>query len=135
VLKLDRVCVGDSTRIIEALEREYPEPPLYPRDEDERRGALALEEYFDEQLGPYIRRWLFHEELVSLPSGDFVEGALGSAPGAVKTAMRATGPVGRGMLRLRYGINDEAARPGQGQDRGRTRPHRGGAPAQWLPGW
>jgi glutathione S-transferase len=107
--QLDGVCVGDSTRIIETLEREYPEPPLYPHDDGERRRALELEEHFDAQLGPYIRRWLFHEELFSLPSGDFIEGALGSAPRAVKTTMRVTAPVGRGLLRLRYGINDEAA--------------------------
>jgi glutathione S-transferase len=88
---------------------EYPEPPLYPHDDGERRRALELEEHFDAQLGPYIRRWLFHEELFSLPSGDFIEGALGSAPRAVKTTMRVTAPVGRGLLRLRYGINDEAA--------------------------
>jgi glutathione S-transferase len=61
VLKLDGVCVGDSMRIIETLEREYPEPALYPPDEGERRRALQLEEHFDEQLGPYIRRWLFQE--------------------------------------------------------------------------
>ena len=110
VLKLDGVRVGDSTRIIETLERERPEPPLYPPDEGERRRALELEEHFDEQLGPYIRRWLFHEKLVGLPSGDFIEGALGGAPRAVKATMRATAPVGRRILSLRYGINHEAAR-------------------------
>jgi glutathione S-transferase len=110
VLRLDGVRVGDSTRIIETLEREHPEPPLYPPDAAGRRRALALEEHFDEQLGPYVRRWLFHEGLVGLPWGDFVEGALGSAPRAVKTTMRATAPVGRRMLRLRYGIGDEPAR-------------------------
>jgi glutathione S-transferase len=81
-----------------------------PPDESERRRALQLEEHFDEQLGPYIRRWLFHEGLVSLPSGDFIEGALGSAPRAVKTTMRVTAPVGRRILRLRYGINEAVAR-------------------------
>jgi glutathione S-transferase len=110
VLKLDGVRVGDSTRIIETLERERPERPLYPSDEGQRRRALALEEHFDEQLGPYIRRWLFHEGLASLPSGDFIEAALGSAPRAVRTTMRVTAPVGRRILSLRYGINDEAAR-------------------------
>jgi glutathione S-transferase len=109
VLRLDGVRVGDSTRIIETLEREHPEPPLYPPDAGERRRALALEEHFDEQLGPYIRRWLFHEGLVGLPWGDFVEGALGSAPRAVKATMRATAPVGQRVLRLRYGIDEEAA--------------------------
>jgi glutathione S-transferase len=55
VLVFDGEAIGDSTRIIEALERRHPEPPLYPADPDERRRALALEEYFDEQLGPQVR--------------------------------------------------------------------------------
>src|SRR5882672_10218835 len=47
--------IGDSTRIIAALEERYPEPPLYPGDAAERQRTLALEDYFDEQLGPALR--------------------------------------------------------------------------------
>jgi len=54
VLQLDGQVVGDSTLIIETLERRYPEPPLYPAAEDRRR-ALEIEDFFDEQLGPYLR--------------------------------------------------------------------------------
>ena len=50
ILKLNGHAVGDSTRIIELLEREYPEPPLYPADPAERQRALELEDHFDEQL-------------------------------------------------------------------------------------
>ncbi len=32
VLKLNGVAISDSSRIIEALERTYPEPALYPTD-------------------------------------------------------------------------------------------------------
>jgi glutathione S-transferase len=105
VLKLNGAAIGDSTRIIEALEREHPEPPLYPADADERARALELEEYFDEELGPHIRRYFFNQALEEVDSGEFIEGAMGSAPRAVKSAMRATAPVGRRMLKLRYGIN------------------------------
>jgi glutathione S-transferase len=55
VLVLDGRAIGDSTRIIEALEHEQPERSLYPADPDLRRRALDLEEHFDEELGPYIR--------------------------------------------------------------------------------
>src|SRR5215218_11350574 len=55
VLVLDGKAIGDSTRIIEELERRYPDPPLYPSDPVARRRALALEEFFDEGLGPYVR--------------------------------------------------------------------------------
>jgi glutathione S-transferase len=109
VLKLNGTAISDSSRIIEALEREYPEPALYPADPAQRRRALELEDHFDEQLGPYIRRWLFHEALEELPPAEFIEGALGSSPRAVKSAMKATAPVGRRMLRMRYGINAEDA--------------------------
>jgi glutathione S-transferase len=109
VLKLNGEAIGDSTRIIEALERKYPEPPLYPDDPAERTRALALEDFFDEELGPYIRRYLFYEALEGLEPHEFIGAAMGSAPGPVKTAMRVTAPVGSRLLRLRYGINADDA--------------------------
>src|SRR5262249_23382753 len=67
VLVLDGKAIADSTRIIEALERLRPDPALYPTDDAARRRALALEEYFDTELGPHIRRALFH---ALLPDSD-----------------------------------------------------------------
>ena len=55
ILFLDGQAIGDSTDIIAALEARYPEPPLYPADAATRHHALALEDYFDEQLGPALR--------------------------------------------------------------------------------
>jgi glutathione S-transferase len=55
VLELDGDVIGDSTLIIQELEGRYPEPPLYPDDAGERRRALAIEDFFDEELGPYLR--------------------------------------------------------------------------------
>ncbi len=55
ILFLDGRAIRDSTRIIAALEDRYPELPLYPRDTALRERALALEEYFDEGLGPALR--------------------------------------------------------------------------------
>src|SRR5881396_704884 len=55
ILFLDGRAIGDSTHIIAALEERYPEPPLYPGDAATRQRALALEDYFDEQLGPALR--------------------------------------------------------------------------------
>jgi glutathione S-transferase len=55
ILFLEGRAIGDSTRIIAALEERYPEPPLYPGDAAARRRALALEDHFDEQLGPALR--------------------------------------------------------------------------------
>lgn len=54
ILFLNGRAIGDSTHIIAALEEHYPESPLYP-DDAARQRALALEDYFDEQLGPAVR--------------------------------------------------------------------------------
>jgi glutathione S-transferase len=55
ILFLDGRAIGDSTRIIAALEDRYPEPSLYPGEAAALQRALALEDYFDEQLGPALR--------------------------------------------------------------------------------
>ena len=60
VLTLDGRNIGDSTAIIAALEDRWPERPLYPDDPGERRRALELEDFFDEQLGPQIRLLVWH---------------------------------------------------------------------------
>ena len=60
VLVMDGEGIGDSTEIIRRLEERFPDPPLYPADPDERRRALELEDYFDEELGPYVRRMAYH---------------------------------------------------------------------------
>src|SRR5580765_6079756 len=61
--------IADSTRIIATLETYRPDPRLYPSDEADRRRALELEDFFDEQLGPHIRRAFFH---VLLPHTDYI---------------------------------------------------------------
>ena len=63
VLELDGRAIGDSTEIMAALERRRPDPPLYPADPDERARALALEEFFDEELGPHVRLLVMHHLL------------------------------------------------------------------------
>ena len=63
VLTIDGRSIGDSTRIIAAIEQRWPQPPLYPDDPGRRRRALELEEFFDEELGPHIRRAFYHELL------------------------------------------------------------------------
>ena len=55
ILLLDGRAIGDSTHIIAALEDRFPEPPLYPGDAAARQRAVALEDYFDEELGPALR--------------------------------------------------------------------------------
>ncbi len=63
VLTIDGRSIGDSTRIIAAIEQRWPQQPLYPDDPAQRRRALELEEFFDEELGPHIRRAFYFEVL------------------------------------------------------------------------
>src|SRR5271156_4364550 len=107
VLKLDGIAISDSSRIIEALERAYPEPALYPADPDERRRALELEDFFDEELGPYIRRWIFH---VILPYPKFVRAAFVShASAAAQLAQRAMSPLIGVIMRRQMDISPATA--------------------------
>jgi glutathione S-transferase len=61
VMEIDGQRIGDSTGIIAVLEGRFPEPPLYPADPEQRRRALELEDFFDEELGPHLRLLAFHE--------------------------------------------------------------------------
>src|SRR5438477_4284097 len=72
VLVLDGEAFGDSTQIIAALEERHPERPLYPDDPADRRRALALEDHFDEELGPHLRTLAINS---MLPSADVTVGA------------------------------------------------------------
>ena len=63
VLEMNGHAIGDSTKIIEEIERRWPEPTLYPADPEERSRALDLEDYFDEQCGRDLRRVLFGDNL------------------------------------------------------------------------
>ena len=63
VLEMNGRAIGDSTKIIDEIERRWPQPPLYPADPEERSRALDLEDYFDEQCGPDARRVLFNDNL------------------------------------------------------------------------
>jgi glutathione S-transferase len=47
VLEDDGEVVADSTAILEHLERRYPDPPLYPRDEARHAEAALLIDWFN----------------------------------------------------------------------------------------
>jgi glutathione S-transferase len=111
VLKIDGKAIGDSTRIIAEVERRYPEPPLYPDDPQERRRALDLEDFFDEELGPHIRIAVFHE-LTKEPEL-FSSVAAPNRPRHEAALLRVGAPVAARMAKLRYGMSEEAARVGR----------------------
>ncbi len=107
VVGVDGVRVGDSTAIIAVLEELRPDPPLYPAGPGDRERALALEEYFDEQLAPRLRRhFWFH----TLPDAEATAEAAIPKPGSVRTwLLRSAYPVARRVVTRDYGANEEAA--------------------------
>lgn len=107
VLELDGRRIGDSTEIIAALESYRPEPPLYPADPAQRARALELEDWFDEQLAPALRRFVWYH---TLPDSDATAAALFTRPSPVRERLlRATAPIARRLVRADYGVNDESA--------------------------
>jgi glutathione S-transferase len=99
--------IGDSTAIIAELERLNPDPPLYPRDAEQRERALELEDYFDTELAPQMRLLLWHH---TIDNTDATIDAVLQNSGSVKRGlMRATAPLGRIVVRRDYGANAAAA--------------------------
>lgn len=111
VLDLDGERIVDSTRIIEALEHRHPERPLYPEDPAERRRALELEEFLDEELGHELRRVAFYD----WRDDPAYVGALLTAgqSSVVRRPFRAFLPVGMLYARRRYRIYPEDVEEGR----------------------
>ena len=107
VLQLEGRTIADSTAALAALEEYEPEPALYPSDPLERERALALEEYFDEQLGPPARLLPFNA-LIGDPEM-FAELAAQSVPGPLAKAKSVVGAYARAYTRLRWGAGDDEA--------------------------
>jgi glutathione S-transferase len=105
VLQLDGVAYGDSSAALAALEARFPEPPLYPAEPTERERALALEDFFDRELGPHTRLLAFHE-LISEPEL-FAEIAARSVPGPLSRAEGFAGAYARAYTSMRFGAADE----------------------------
>jgi glutathione S-transferase len=72
ILVIDGRAVGNSSEIIDALERRQPDPSLYGRDAHDREQALQIERLLDEQLGPSARLLFLHH---TLPDAELFLGA------------------------------------------------------------
>jgi len=105
ILSLDGRNVADSTAIIAALERRQPQPALYPADPEPRRRALALEDHFDEELGPHIRRLAWHE--LGTDPEKMAELMALSAPPPMRRFGKTTALYARGWTALRFGAASE----------------------------
>ena len=100
----DRRLDGDHRRTGAPL----PDPPLYPEDPAERRRALELEDFFDEELGPHARLLAFHE--ATKDPATVERFTIDLLPGGLADI----GPVRAGAMRffstftgLRYGVKSD----------------------------
>jgi glutathione S-transferase len=107
VLRLDGKTIGDSTAIIAALEQRTPDPSLYPEDPVERERALALEEYFDEEVAPAQRtvNW-YHLLDDSHATAEAVAGYSGPTRTRVLQTLL---PVMRPIVRRDYKVSESHA--------------------------
>ena len=116
VLDLAGRRIVDSTAIIAALEERQSEPALYPVDQDERRRALALEDFFDEHAGHDMRRVGFWELKENLDYGlEFMttdQPRIKAAVGRVR--LRASFPIVWRYLSKRYTFNEQAVQRSRG---------------------
>jgi glutathione S-transferase len=111
VLDLDGERIVDSTRIVAALERRYPEAALYPEDASERSRALELEDFFDEQAGHDLRRVAFYEMRAD---PGYVSAFLSTGRGAAtrrvfRTLLAVPGSMAYANRRYRINAEDAAA--------------------------
>lgn len=96
VLVTDGAPLCGSARIIETLEARFPKPALYPADPAQRRRALEIERWFDDEVGPSIRRSFF-AVLVGEP-GYLTRLFAWSHPLPTRLAYRAALPLVRGRM-------------------------------------
>jgi glutathione S-transferase len=113
VLRLDGRAIRDSTAIVAALEQRWPDPPLYPADQEQRARALELEEYFDEQLAPQVRRLAFFM-LGQDPRAFFLATFPDSSP-LVRASLRPGAAITSKLVNRRYGITEESAKEARGK--------------------
>ena len=104
ILVIDGQAIGDTTEIVAELERRSPDPPLYPADAAQREEALALEDFFDEELGPYIRRLVISYMLEDRDV--FIGAFFPDARGAQRLAIRAAFPLLRRRIEAAMGIDE-----------------------------
>jgi glutathione S-transferase len=101
-------CMADSTAILEHADAFGGGDRLYPRDPVLRQEVSALEEQFDTQLGPHVRRWAYLD-LLSKPALLRDVWSRG-VPKVESLVMPLATPVARRLVRSAYQVTAEGAR-------------------------
>jgi glutathione S-transferase len=112
-LRTDERVISGSAQIIEWLERQHPEPPLYPKNDKERHEALRLQTWFDGEIGVRVRRAIFWDVL---PDGAYLAGFMSEGfPPMARRLYRVGFPALRVVMKADMKITDAGA--AEGRDR------------------
>jgi glutathione S-transferase len=109
VLKDGETVVKGSANIVDYLEQQFPERPLYPTDASARTRALELQTWFDD-AGVHLRRAFFRDALED--AGYMADRFSTGQPEALRTVYRATFPVTRQIMKLDMLITQRGADEG-----------------------
>jgi glutathione S-transferase len=96
-----------SARILEWLEQRWPQPPLLPAGAAERAEALRIQQWFDEELTPRIRRAVL-DALLRQPRG-FAAVFADGRPAVQQLAYAVAVPLAAPLVRKGNGIDGSAA--------------------------
>jgi len=111
VLEDDGAIIAGSAAIIAHLEETHPDPPLFPAGEAERRRALEIAAWFDEKVGPAIRRAFFFD---LLPEGAAAARLFtGDRTDLTASLYRALFPLTRAIMRADMRIDAEGGAEGR----------------------
>lgn len=114
VLHLEGGAVGDSTAIIAALEKRWPDPPLHPARPEERERALEIEDWLDEEIGHPVRTLLVGPLMIEGGAAVTAEVMMTGMADTVKRAFRVMHSVFSRFYFHRHGIADESRRRAPG---------------------
>jgi glutathione S-transferase len=99
--------IDASARILEWIEARWPQPALFPADATERAEALRLQQWFDEDLTPRIRRAVL-DALLRQPTA--FAGVFGDGRSqAVRRAYACVVPLAAPLVRKGNGIAGPAS--------------------------
>jgi glutathione S-transferase len=105
VLVMNGAAIAGSASIVDALERTFPQRPLYPADPTLCERALEVQRRFDAEVGPAVRTVVFAEMLPELDylCAMFTKGQ----PSWKRRFYRATAPLVRPLMAKGNGVTPD----------------------------
>jgi glutathione S-transferase len=108
VLRMEGRTLHGSAAIVDAIEKRFPSPPLYPAEAAERDEALAIQTKLDAELGPEIRRAGFAAMLDD--TGFMVRTFAGEKPAWKRSLYGAAFPAVRLLMKKSMNVTPETGR-------------------------